>query len=159
MKRYFRLFPNDVEATNTGQRHCSRGVDTAMVSVGQGAGGAASAAAAAKLRLQGQAGESNDARPVADGDDDVVANDAVDKQLAMQELKKNMGRMPPEAVFAIFDTDNDGAISFEEFKAILPQMGIEVSLPKALRYFRTCDKNGNGVIDLDEFKVGQLVCE
>ncbi|KAG5180101.1 hypothetical protein JKP88DRAFT_166963 [Tribonema minus] len=73
--------------------------------------------------------------------------------LAVQELKKTMGKLPPEAIFAIFDKDNDGTIDFEEFKAILPQLGIEVSLPKALRYFRTCDKNGNGSIDLDEFKM------
>jgi hypothetical protein len=71
----------------------------------------------------------------------------------VKALKESLGKLTPEAVFALFDTDGDRVILFDEFKAILPQLGIKVSMPKALRYFRNCDKNNNGAIDLEEFKV------
>jgi EF hand len=84
-----------------------------------------------------------------------VSSSGIDS-FQVKALKESLGKLTPEAVFALFDTDGDRVISFDEFKAILPQLGIKVSMPKALRYFRNCDKNNNGVIDLEEFKVQQL---
>ncbi|CAM9344623.1 unnamed protein product [Hapterophycus canaliculatus] len=59
----------------------------------------------------------------------------------------------PEEVFKRFDTDGSGLIDFDEFRAMLPQLGINITMPKALRYFRMSDPDGSGEIDLEEFKV------
>lgn len=64
-----------------------------------------------------------------------------------------MGKMTAEECFLEFDTDKSGLIDYEEFQQMLPRLGIDISEAKALRYFRMCDKDNSGAIDLDEFKV------
>jgi calcium-binding protein CML len=61
--------------------------------------------------------------------------------------------MTPDELFEKFDTDGSGKISTDEFIAMLPQLDIHISEAKALRIFRTCDKDNSGEIDLEEFRM------
>lgn len=75
---------------------------------------------------------------------------------AMREQLKNM---TAHELFALFDEDDSGLISFEEFRKMLPYLDIYISDAKALRYFRICDTDGSGEIDIDEFKVALFTCD
>ena len=48
---------------------------------------------------------------------------------------------------------------FQEFKQMLPKMGVEMTEAKALRFFRNCDIDGGGDIDFDEFKMALYSCD
>jgi Ca2+-binding EF-hand superfamily protein len=61
--------------------------------------------------------------------------------------------MTPVDVFQLFDEDDSGLISFEEFRKMLPYLNIHISDAKSFRYFRMCDTDGSGEIDIDEFQV------
>jgi Ca2+-binding EF-hand superfamily protein len=61
--------------------------------------------------------------------------------------------MTPEEVFLKFDTDGSGYIDFEEYMAMLPQLGIHITEAKAKKYFALADTDGSGEIDFEEFKV------
>ena len=50
-------------------------------------------------------------------------------------------------------------ISFEEFRKLLPFLNVNISDAKAYRYFRMCDTDGSGEIDVDEFKVALFTCD
>lgn len=41
----------------------------------------------------------------------------------------------------------------------LPFLDININPAKALRYFRICDTDGSGEIDIDEFKVALFLCD
>ena len=74
----------------------------------------------------------------------------VEDAAGMKEKLKSMSMLD---IFLLFDEDDSGLISYEEFRRMLPFLGIEISDAKALRYFRMCDSNNSGEIDIDEFKV------
>ena len=59
----------------------------------------------------------------------------------------------------MFDSDGSGKISYDEFRSMLPRLGINMSAAKALKYFRLCDADGSGEIDFDEFKVALFACD
>jgi len=61
----------------------------------------------------------------------------------------NGQRPKPEAVFKKLDTNNDGALSLEEFKA---GKRAQQDPTKAEGVFKQIDKNNDGQISLDEFK-------
>ena len=42
---------------------------------------------------------------------------------------------------------------------MLPRLGIKMSVPKMLKYFRMCDSDGSGEIDFQEFKVALFACD
>ena len=85
--------------------------------------------------------------------------------------------MSPVDIFLLFDEDDSGynneswnqiyksfyfirrLISFEEFRKMLPFLNIHISDAKAYRYFRMCDTDGSGEIDIDEFKVALFTCD
>jgi len=58
-------------------------------------------------------------------------------------------RPPPEAIFKKLDTNGDGAISLEEFKAS-PRGKMDPT--KAEEIFKKIDTNGDGSLSLEEFK-------
>ena len=41
----------------------------------------------------------------------------------------------------------------------LPFLSVKIPDAKALRYFRLCDTDGSGEIDIDEFKVALFICD
>ena len=72
---------------------------------------------------------------------------------AAKEKKNFIDKLSPEEVFVKYDADNSGLMDFDEFKVMLPDLGIKLSEAKALKYFRMCDVDGSGEIDFEEFKV------
>lgn len=85
-----------------------------------------------------------------------MRNDLVDNRDKMKELLKTM---TPTDIFVLFDEDDSGLISFEEFRKMLPYLDINISDAKAFRYFRMCDTDGSGEIDIDEFQVALFACD
>ena len=69
-----------------------------------------------------------------------AAKAAAEAKQKRDDLIKNfMDQKTPEEVFEQFDLDGSGSIDFQEFKEMLPKMGVEMSEAKALRFFRNCD--------------------
>ncbi|XP_057969794.1 calmodulin-like protein 30 [Malania oleifera] len=58
-----------------------------------------------------------------------------------------------ERAFRVFDLDGDGKISAEELREVLRGLGERCSLGDCRKMVRGVDKNGDGLIDLDEFLV------
>jgi Ca2+-binding EF-hand superfamily protein len=56
----------------------------------------------------------------------------------------------PAKVFAKKDTNGDGSLSLDEFKAGLKQKALET----ADKRFKRSDSNADGKLSLDEFKAG-----
>ncbi|CAM9176283.1 unnamed protein product [Pylaiella littoralis] len=76
-----------------------------------------------------------------------------DESDEVKNIMEDLAKRAPEEVFQQFDTDGSGLIDFDEFRAMLPQLGINITMPKALKYFRMSDPDGSGEIDFEEFKV------
>lgn len=68
-----------------------------------------------------------------------------------EEGKKAAGKRPdPAKVFSKKDTDSDGKLTLDEFKAGMP----EKALVKADGRFKKLDTDGDGSLSLDEFQAG-----
>ena len=65
----------------------------------------------------------------------------------------------PKFIFDKYDTDKSGLISFDEFRAMLPELGIRISLPKTKKYFDFCDTDQSGQIDFEEFQVSMFLSD
>lgn len=85
-----------------------------------------------------------------------LRRDMVEDKDKVKELLKSM---TPMDIFILFDEDDSGSISYDEFRKMLPFLNINISDAKALRYFRMCDTDGSGEIDIDEFKVALFACD
>lgn len=96
-------------------------------------------------------------------EEEIVLTDKQKMRNAMLEdrdkVKDALKKMTPIDIFILFDEDDSGLISFEEFRKMLPFLNINISDAKALRYFRLCDTDGSGEIDIDEFKVALFACD
>jgi hypothetical protein len=75
------------------------------------------------------------------------------------KMKERLKSMTAVDIFLLFDEDDSGLISFEEFRKLLPYLDIAISDAKAFRYFRMCDSDGSGEIDIDEFQVALFMCD
>jgi Ca2+-binding EF-hand superfamily protein len=76
-----------------------------------------------------------------------------------EKMKDIIKTMTPIDIFVLFDEDDSGLISYEEFRKMLPFLNINISDAKAFRYFRMCDTDGSGEIDIDEFQVALFACD
>lgn len=47
-----------------------------------------------------------------------------------RNITAQLTRRSPEQIFRQFDTDSSGLINFDEFRTMLPQLGIRMSMPK-----------------------------
>lgn len=56
-----------------------------------------------------------------------------------------------EEIFAQFDTDNSGLIDFDEFQAMLPQLGIKMAMPK-VRVYNCQIRNSNMIWYIEKHK-------
>eukprot|EP00949_MAST-11_sp_MAST-11-sp1_P000971 g971.t1 len=56
-------------------------------------------------------------------------------------------------------SDNSGAIDFDEFKIMLPDLGVKLNEAKSWKYFRQVDTDGSGEIGLDEFRVALFIVD
>ena len=61
-----------------------------------------------------------------------------------------------DALFAQADQDNDGQINFTEFKALVRELDGELSEQELRIGFTATDTNGNGRINIDEFRAWWL---
>lgn len=48
----------------------------------------------------------------------------------VNNIVEDLTKRSPEDAFARFDTDGSGLIDFDEFRAMLPHLGIKISMPK-----------------------------
>ena len=64
----------------------------------------------------------------------------------------------PRALFDCYDIDSNGTIGLEEFRLMLPQLGIHVSPAKSLGFFRHYDRDNSGGITYDEFLALLFAC-
>lgn len=58
----------------------------------------------------------------------------------VKNITAELVKRPPEEVFKQFDTDGSGLIDFDEFRAMLPQLGINISMPKVGMYVDMCTR-------------------
>lgn len=73
----------------------------------------------------GSAGEgSQNGNGSAEGGEDDDRSDEV------KNITADLATRTPEEIFKQFDTDGSGLIDFDEFRAMLPQLGINISMPK-----------------------------
>ncbi|HET9474679.1 MAG TPA: EF-hand domain-containing protein [Steroidobacteraceae bacterium] len=58
-----------------------------------------------------------------------------------------------DALFARADADHDGQINFSEFRALVLELDDNGMTPETLRIgFEDTDVDGNGLINIDEFR-------
>ncbi|THU60772.1 hypothetical protein C4D60_Mb07t16270 [Musa balbisiana] len=66
----------------------------------------------------------------------------VTKDVSMRDLKD---------AFGMFDDDRDGRISAEEIKRMMEKLGESCTLEDCARMVKQVDKNGDGLVDMEEF--------
>jgi Ca2+-binding EF-hand superfamily protein len=86
-------------------------------------------------------------------------DDSTTSAFDRQQIMDTLRNMTPEEAFLAFDNDDDGLITFDEFRKLLPYLAIKISDAKALRYFKMCDIGGNNAIDIDEFRTAMFACD
>lgn len=65
-----------------------------------------------------------------DGDASGEQGEEDEKSGEVKNITAELTKRPPEEIFKKFDTDGSGLIDFDEFRAMLPQLGINISMPK-----------------------------
>jgi hypothetical protein len=80
-----------------------------------------------------------------DADDD---SDDDGTQMKAVAIDSFMNRETPEELFVKFDADGSGSIDLEEFRDMIPQLGLDFTEAKMRKYFRMCDTDGTGEIDV-----------
>ncbi|KAJ0406874.1 hypothetical protein ATCC90586_002904 [Pythium insidiosum] len=79
----------------------------------------------------------------------------VDKHVDPTQLTQ----LDPRALFDKYDADGSGGIDVDEFKVLLRDLQINLSEPKALAYFKRCDKMRRGFISFEEFRLALYTCD
>lgn len=87
---------------------------------------------------------------------DTNKNGTIDIKEFLNYLAKSFKEIDPDwklrKAFAMFDEDNDNEISHAELKRALSTLGMDYSDKDIKRIISKVDKNGDGVIDFEEFK-------
>ena len=83
-------------------------------------------------------------------------NGTLDANEFLSYLAKFFNECDPDSklreAFAVFDEDNNNEISHEELKKVLNKLGAQYTDRQIERIISKVDKNGDGVIDFEEFK-------
>ena len=74
-------------------------------------------------------------------------------------LTTKLNSAEAKSLFDKYDKDGSGLISFDEFRDMLPELGVRMSLPKMRKYFQFCDSDHSGNIDFEEFQVSLFLCD
>merc|ERR1712224_101275 len=92
-----------------------------------------------------------------------ILNGIMGNEEKIKEVEKSISKLPEEkrtelnSWFNVFDADGDGKISPKEVKGIYKSLGHKDHLQEhADRLFQIIDRNGDGFIDLDEFRIMTL---
>ena len=72
---------------------------------------------------------------------------------------KDWKKASVEEVFERFDEDKSGFIDFDEFKLMLPELGVNISEAKALKYFRQCDTANDDVVIMSQEKLNMIFAQ
>ncbi|KAI8928691.1 hypothetical protein BC831DRAFT_447000 [Entophlyctis helioformis] len=72
------------------------------------------------------------------------------RRQARPELTDEQKQEIKEA-FELFDTDKDNALDYHELKVAMRALGFDVKKPEVLKILRDYDKDGQGLIDFDDF--------
>lgn len=86
-------------------------------------------------------------------------NDPQANDVSKDAIKKLLLQLTAEEAFTAFDTDDDGLITFNEFRQILPYLNVKISDAKAFRYFKLCDTRKAEKVDIDDFKAALFACD
>jgi len=78
--------------------------------------------------LKGDSEHGSAASRKSDKGEDGQDSDGEDGEV--KNITAELANRTPEEVFKQFDTDGSGLIDFDEFRAMLPQLGINISMPK-----------------------------
>ncbi|VFQ78114.1 unnamed protein product [Cuscuta campestris] len=90
----------------------------------------------------------------ADGDGFIDLREFIElntKDVGADEVMENL-----RDAFSVFDADKNGSISAEELQNVLRSIGEECSLAECRKMISGVDRDGDGMIDFDEFKVMML---
>lgn len=69
----------------------------------------------------------------------------------MDVHKKGVSVTEIRSAFWVFDQNKDGRIDAEEVQAVLAKLGDRCSLEECQRMVRKIDRNGDGLVDMDDF--------
>ncbi|OAV99314.1 hypothetical protein PTTG_04595 [Puccinia triticina 1-1 BBBD Race 1] len=73
-----------------------------------------------------------------------------DDENMVRELTEEQ-KLEIKEAFELFDTDKDGAIDYHELKVAMRALGFELKKPEILKILRDHDKQGQGLIEFNEF--------
>ncbi|KAI8848750.1 hypothetical protein BC829DRAFT_375033 [Chytridium lagenaria] len=72
------------------------------------------------------------------------------RRLTRPELTEEQ-KLEIKEAFDLFDTDKDSALDYHELKVAMRALGFEVKKAEVLKILRDFDKNGQGLIEFDDF--------
>ncbi|KAJ3107535.1 Calcium-binding component of the spindle pole body (SPB) half-bridge [Phlyctochytrium planicorne] len=72
------------------------------------------------------------------------------RRLTRPELTEEQ-KMEIKEAFDLFDTDKDSALDYHELKVAMRALGFDVKKAEVLKILREYDKNGQGLIEFDDF--------
>ncbi|KAK4763428.1 hypothetical protein SAY87_012866 [Trapa incisa] len=91
----------------------------------------------------------------ADGDGHIDFNEFVElntKGVDSDEIMENL-----REAFSVYDIDGNGSITAEELHEVLQSLGEECSIGECRKMINGVDRDGDGTISFDEFKVMMMV--
>ncbi|KAI4328458.1 hypothetical protein L6164_020811 [Bauhinia variegata] len=82
--------------------------------------------------------------------------DGIEEVFGEQEISELFEKEPPSMdevkdVFDVFDENKDGFIEARELQRVFCCLGLEKNLEECLRMIRAVDRNGDDLVDQDEF--------
>ncbi|KAJ3112512.1 Calcium-binding component of the spindle pole body (SPB) half-bridge [Phlyctochytrium bullatum] len=72
------------------------------------------------------------------------------RRLTRPELTEEQ-KMEIKEAFDLFDTDKDSALDYHELKVAMRALGFDVKKAEVLKILREYDKNGQGLIEFEDF--------
>ncbi|KAJ3218232.1 Calcium-binding component of the spindle pole body (SPB) half-bridge [Dinochytrium kinnereticum] len=80
----------------------------------------------------------------------LLYNSKQKRRLTRPELTDEQ-KMEIKEAFDLFDTDKDSALDYHELKVAMRALGFDVKKAEVLKILREYDKNGQGLIEFEDF--------